>query len=552
MNLANLFEQIILLSIMGSIVAIAILVIKAIFRQKLSAKIHYYIWFLLVLKLILPLNFQNKLSPINFINAESKKYVIASMVNQSISSSTTFKTNANKTQEIGIDKYNYKNSTIVNNGLGFNFKTAALIWMIGVLSIILYIIVVNIMLWIIIKKSPHSQRQDINEILEESKLRLKVNSKISVTYNKHLKSPFVYGIIRPKIQISENIIDRLPSEDLKFVLLHEVAHIKRKDLIVNVVIMLLQIIYWFNPLIWYSLYQFKQDCEVACDATALTVLSSKEVKEYGQTIIDMLKILSKQHLVIGTLSFSNKFSKRRIIMISLFNKKSITWTIAALSLVIMVGCSSTTKPLSDSTDVNKSTKVNPPISTVKSTATDEKPSSTNVVAKDSTDTSSKVKSQVNSQKTLLENIKRLAQQGKIINCNFPAKSTVIEDVAKKWGKADKSDWVAQAKGTYTTYSKHNVVFGSNKGDQIFEVRSFDSKLGQISLSMVTNAFGTPAYDVTSNGEEIIGYTAGKEFKILFVFPQHTKGISDPMLKHYSVLYPAGTINNMSEDPGRKW
>ncbi|MBZ9633663.1 M56 family metallopeptidase [Clostridium sp. FP1] len=352
MNWANLFEQILLLSIMGSIVSMAILVIKAVFRQKLSAKVHYYIWFLLVLKIIIPLNIQSHLNPFNFINGESQRYDVYSMVKQNLASSTTLNinnsTNINKIQESSVVKDNYENTRVVdNNRLGFNYKTGALIWLIGALSILLYIIIINIMLWISIKKSPHCERQDIDKILQVAKLRLKVHSKISVIYEKHLKSPAVYGIIRPKILISENIINRLTPEELRFVILHEVTHIKRKDLVINVIIMLLQVIYWFNPLILYSLYQFKQDCEAACDATALTVLSSKEVIEYGQTIINMLKILSKSDLAMGTLGFSNKYSKRRITMITSFSKKSITWTIVALPLVLMVGCSSITKPSND-------------------------------------------------------------------------------------------------------------------------------------------------------------------------------------------------------------
>jgi hypothetical protein len=76
------------------------------------------------------------------------------------------------------------------------------------------------------------------------------------------------------------------------------------------------------------------------------VLNFNEVREYGETIINMLQILSKPNLFIGTLGFSNKYSKRRIIMISSFNKKSIAGTVIALCLVFMVGCSSTAKTLS--------------------------------------------------------------------------------------------------------------------------------------------------------------------------------------------------------------
>lgn len=239
-------------------------------------------------------------------------------------------------------------------------------------------------------------------------------------------------------------------------------------------------------------------------------------------------------------------------MISLFNKKLITWSIVAISLTFLVGCSSITKSLSDNKNSDTNKNEISDSSNIKSDTNEEKPYSNDVVSIDSENNSSKQIKQDNSQKLLLENIKKLAKQGKIINCDFLAKSNVIEDVEKKWGKANKTDWVPKAKGTYATYSKYNVVFGFNKGSQIFEVRSFDSRLNKISLSMVKKAFGTPAYDVKSNGEEIIGYTAGQEFKILFVFSQPKNDNNDTLMSHYSILYPRGTVNMMADDPGRQW
>ncbi len=153
---------------------------------------------------------------------------------------------------------------------------------------------------------------------------------------------------------------------------------------------------------------------------------------------------------------------------------------------------------------------------------------------------------------LLKEIKTLAGEGKVINSEFPAKSTVIEDIEKKLGKPDKTDWIAAAKGTYATYPKENLAFGFNKGSQIFEVRSFDSKIKQISLSKVKETFGTPDYNVKVAGEEILGYVAGKEFKLLLVFPEPTSENSNPVIDHYSVLYPQGTVNSMADDPGRQW
>jgi hypothetical protein len=155
---------------------------------------------------------------------------------------------------------------------------------------------------------------------------------------------------------------------------------------------------------------------------------------------------------------------------------------------------------------------------------------------------------------LLSNIMLFAKQGKVTNsyCDFLVKTNNIEDVEKKWGKADKTDWVSAAKGSYASYNKYNIVFGFNKGNQIFEIRDTDIVIKSITLSKVKAVLGSPAYDAKSNGEEIIGYIAGPEFKVEMVFPMPSKDNPDPVMNHYNVLYPAGTVNSMKNDPGRQW
>ncbi|ODA40212.1 DUF4309 domain-containing protein [Desulfosporosinus sp. BG] len=154
--------------------------------------------------------------------------------------------------------------------------------------------------------------------------------------------------------------------------------------------------------------------------------------------------------------------------------------------------------------------------------------------------------------SLLFNMMVLGEQGKVIYSDFSAKTTTIEEVEKQWGKADKTDYVATANGCYATYTSHNLVFGLNKGEQIFEIRSYDSRLKGITLVATKKILGTPAYDVKNNGQEIIGYTAGTEFKVEMVFPQPTTDNPDPVIDHYNVLYPQGTVNRMADDPGRQW
>lgn len=219
----------------------------------------------------------------------------------------------------------------------------------------------------------------------------------------------------------------------------------------------------------------------------------------------------------------------------------------SILVTLMTGCSSL--PNSANKDANKNDTGKVTDSTKQNSNTGDSSSSTNKPSTVPDNNSSKTE---DSSKTLLSNIMQLAKQGKVINSEFSDKTNVIEDVKKKWGEPDKTEWIPAAKGNYATYSKHNVVFGFNKGSQIFEVRSFDSKIKKIPFSKVKEVFGTPAYDVKLNGEEIIGYVAGKEFKILFVFPQPTSDNKDPLLDHYLVLYPQGTVNLMADDPGRQW
>ncbi|MEN6459918.1 MAG: YjgB family protein [Syntrophomonas sp.] len=153
---------------------------------------------------------------------------------------------------------------------------------------------------------------------------------------------------------------------------------------------------------------------------------------------------------------------------------------------------------------------------------------------------------------MLLNMMQLAKQGKVINCEFPVKTGNFGNIETKWGKADNTAWVAATKGTYSTYSKKDVAFGWNKGLQIFEVRSFDSRLKALSLAKVKEVLGTPAWYSKTNNQEIIGYTAGTEFKIEMVFSHPTSGDPNPVMDHYNVFYPSGTINSMADDPGRQW
>lgn len=223
-------------------------------------------------------------------------------------------------------------------------------------------------------------------------------------------------------------------------------------------------------------------------------------------------------------------------MITQFKKILASVTALALLSASFAGCS---HPQSSGSQVPASS----PVSAQASSSPANPAVSSNAAP---AETSSKP---VDEQTALLQDMQKAAKQGKVLDIPFSVNTNVIEDVQQKWGKEDKSEYIASAKGIYNTYSKHNAVFGFNKGDQLFEVRTLDGKWKDLTLSKVKEVLGKPDHDVKYGKDEIIGYVASKDYKILLVFP--TDG-DNPKLDHYSVLYPQGTVNSMAGDPGRQW
>lgn len=223
-----------------------------------------------------------------------------------------------------------------------------------------------------------------------------------------------------------------------------------------------------------------------------------------------------------------------------FKKTFAGVTVLAAVLMLLAGCIAQTAPETTQTPAATASPTQPASPTPTPAATATPTTAPDVTAADDS-----------AQKALLHDIRTAAQTGHIINCDYALKSDIVA-IEDAWGAPDTSEYVQAAKGTYALYEARDVAFGFNKGAQVFEVRSFDDRLGQLRFSAVTAEFGDPPYHVTTASEEIIGYYAGTEYKLLLVFPRIEGGNTNPALTHYSVFYPDGTVNMMADDPGREW
>lgn len=335
--LTNFFEKVALLSLMGSMAGVGILLIKMIFGQKLSAKLHYCIWFILLLRLVIPFSIPSPFSVMNFMpkhvypqagpNKQVQKVVGSAKGAELVSSQTT-----------GLAVYNDSAPVKENKTLAFwlNFSVASWIWFIGVVAVLAYFFAVNLYFSHRMKKYVHCETGDVIEVLKECKALLKIDNRVRILYDDTFRPPMVLGIINPRILLSPELVNQLSHEEVRLILLHELAHIKRKDLPVNLVMVLIKAVYWFNPIIWYLLHRMKQDCEMACDATVLSVLKQEDNRRYGSTVIRMMEMISEVHWAPSTIGFANKYNKRRITMIAFFKKTSMKSTAAALLAVLLL------------------------------------------------------------------------------------------------------------------------------------------------------------------------------------------------------------------------
>lgn len=150
-------------------------------------------------------------------------------------------------------------------------------------------------------------------------------------------SPALCGLWRPRLLLPPGLVGRFSAEELRLVFLHELAHLRRRDIAVNWLTTILQILHWFNPLLWLAFHRMRADSELACDARALSVAREGEQRAYGQTIIKLLEGATRSSVLPGVVGILEEQSqmKHRIRMIARFRPSRGRAGVAALAAVVL-------------------------------------------------------------------------------------------------------------------------------------------------------------------------------------------------------------------------
>jgi len=166
---------------------------------------------------------------------------------------------------------------------------------------------------------------------------MNISYRVKLAELEKIKTPLFCGTLSPLILLPANIRSILSLNDLRNIFMHELAHLKRKDVPIAWLAAFLQIIYWPNPLIWCAFFRMRIEREFACDAAALSLLGPEKAHAYGQTIISLLSHspCNKRRLPVtaGILEARSNL-KKRLDMISRFKKPSVLGKLLAMILLL--------------------------------------------------------------------------------------------------------------------------------------------------------------------------------------------------------------------------
>ncbi len=185
----------------------------------------------------------------------------------------------------------------------------SLIWLFGVACILLYGVISYLLL----------KRKVAASILVEKNIKMCDG----------ISSPFILGFIRPIIYLPSDI----PEDRMEHVILHENAHLKRKDHWWKPLGFLLLAIYWFHPLVWIAYWLLCRDIEYACDECVIKRMDADGVKKYSSTLLSCS--ISRRSLMMCPLAFGEVGVKQRIKSVLSFKRPTV-WIISAAILVSLV------------------------------------------------------------------------------------------------------------------------------------------------------------------------------------------------------------------------
>lgn len=168
------------------------------------------------------------------------------------------------------------------------------------------------------------QPADLGPLLEECRRALGVRRHVRVVVTGAVSTPSLHGWLRPALLLPHGFLETFTREQLRYVVLHELAHLRRADVLVSWIATAASSLHWFNPLVRHAVARLAEERELACDAIALDALRAEERAAYGGTVLQIVERGAPMIPALVGMTATPQQLKRRIVMIASFRRQSRT------------------------------------------------------------------------------------------------------------------------------------------------------------------------------------------------------------------------------------
>ena len=349
------FDWLLQTTLSGSVVIGLVLLAQKVLGGKLGPRWCHALWLVLLIRLVLPGTFPSQINLLSLVPSLNRQ------IQQQQPSNPAEKQEVSQTAQISYapdaiqahrsesdvgrqEQMTPKPRMLANiqnktkPWLASLRRVLPFIWLAGAMVIAVYLFMSNFFLWRIVKRERPLLDQKTLELFEECKERMGVHTIVGLIPSAQIKSPALFGFIRPRLLFPKEMLEEASQEEMRYIFLHELAHLKRRDIYLGWLTSVLQILHWFNPLVWFAFYRMRADRELSCDALVLSRTGKEKSKEYGQAIVGLLRRFSQSRplpAMAGILENKSQL-KRRITMITKFKKNSYQWSPLAVFLILAV------------------------------------------------------------------------------------------------------------------------------------------------------------------------------------------------------------------------
>lgn len=346
--LKNIFVYLLHNSIAVCVVILTVFAVR-LFLRRAPKKYSYILWSIVGIYLLCPIRLSSPISIYSLINNVSDTFLehhsLPLNAKNFADKNKTYNEKNQKTKDSNKSKFDNVSSTnknqktkqnqnntagIENISQSLTVTTTAYIWLCGCIVLL----VRNLFLIWRTKQT----------------VLMAIRRKDNIYESECISTPFVLGIVRPKIYIPFN----LSEQEREYILKHEQYHIRRKDQIIKICAYILCVIYWFQPLIWFAYFVMIRDMEMSCDEYVLKNSKSDIRAAYSTSL---LKLATKtEDFNAGLPAFGESDIRKRVKNIMKFNAKKKWVSVVAAIAVVIVGVSCLTKA-AVKTDANNPNKI---------------------------------------------------------------------------------------------------------------------------------------------------------------------------------------------------